>query len=110
MRRAPDWSGMLASAIVSIIMAVLILATWPGICMIVLGLLLWGEFRQHRARLHHRLASDAALTRGGSGPSLEAARRRSNRRAGSRVVAALWHEIVARFVVQVRVDPPGDNA
>jgi len=106
MRRVPDWSGMLASAIVSIIMAVLILATWPGISM----LLLRGEFRQQRARLHHRLAFDAALTRGGSGPSLEAARRRSNCRAGSRVVAALWHEITARFVVQVRVDPPGDNA
>ena len=44
MRRVPDWSGMLASAIVSIIMAVLILATWPGISMIVLGLLLGVNF------------------------------------------------------------------
>ena len=35
---------MVASAIISIIMAVLILAAWPGICMIVLGLLLAVNF------------------------------------------------------------------
>jgi uncharacterized membrane protein HdeD (DUF308 family) len=44
MRPFPGWTGMLASAIVSIVMAVLILATWPGISMIVLGLLLGVNF------------------------------------------------------------------
>ncbi len=40
MRPFPGRSGMLTSVIISIIMAVLILATWPGISMVVLGLLL----------------------------------------------------------------------
>jgi uncharacterized membrane protein HdeD (DUF308 family) len=44
MRPFPGWSGMLTSAIISIIMAVLILATWPGISMVVLGLLLGMNF------------------------------------------------------------------
>jgi uncharacterized membrane protein HdeD (DUF308 family) len=44
MRPFPGWLGMLASAIISIIMAVLILAAWPGISMIALGLLLGVNF------------------------------------------------------------------
>jgi uncharacterized membrane protein HdeD (DUF308 family) len=44
MRPFPGWPGMLASAIISIIMAVLILAAWPGISMIALGLLLGVNF------------------------------------------------------------------
>jgi uncharacterized membrane protein HdeD (DUF308 family) len=44
MRPFPGWSGMVASAIISIIMAVLILAAWPGMSMIVLGLLLGVNF------------------------------------------------------------------
>ncbi len=44
MRPLTGWSGMLASAIISILMAVLILATWPGISMVALGLLLGVNF------------------------------------------------------------------
>ena len=44
MRPVRGWSGILTSAIVSIIRAVLILATWPGISMIALELLIGVNF------------------------------------------------------------------
>jgi uncharacterized membrane protein HdeD (DUF308 family) len=44
MRPMPGWGGMLASGIASIVMALLIIATWPGISMIVLGILVGVNF------------------------------------------------------------------
>ena len=44
MRPLPGWGGMLASAIASIVMALVIIATWPGISMVVLGILVGVNF------------------------------------------------------------------
>jgi uncharacterized membrane protein HdeD (DUF308 family) len=44
MRPHPGWVGMLVSAIASIVMAVLITASWPGISVVVLGILLGVNF------------------------------------------------------------------
>jgi uncharacterized membrane protein HdeD (DUF308 family) len=44
MRPMPGWGGMLASGIASILMALLIIAGWPGISMIVLGILVGVNF------------------------------------------------------------------
>jgi uncharacterized membrane protein HdeD (DUF308 family) len=44
MRPHPGWVGMLLSGIASIVMAVLIAAGWPGISVIVLGILLGVNF------------------------------------------------------------------
>jgi uncharacterized membrane protein HdeD (DUF308 family) len=44
MRPHPGWMGMLISGLASIVMAVLIAAGWPGISVIVLGILLGVNF------------------------------------------------------------------
>ena len=44
MRPHPGWVGMLLSGIASVVMAVLIAAGWPGISVIVLGILLGVNF------------------------------------------------------------------
>ncbi len=43
-RPFPGWVGMLISGVLSLIMAVLIIATWPGISLIVLGIIFGVNF------------------------------------------------------------------
>lgn len=43
-RPFPGWTGMLISGIASLVLAVLIIVTWPGISMIVLGILFGVNF------------------------------------------------------------------
>jgi len=44
MRPLPGWVGMLISGIASAVLAVLIVAGWPGVSLIVLGMLLGVNF------------------------------------------------------------------
>ena len=43
-RPVPGWVGMLISGLLSLLMAVLIIATWPGISMVVLGIIFGVNF------------------------------------------------------------------